>query len=225
MFQRIRLVFVYRCALEIVHGLEIRREFALQSNSTVSRWSERFDQTKPSAARPASKTAIPAGFGPADPAGSRTSPYPQRPANKTNPHDNISMEFRNSHCETAANRPVIGGEAGGRHTAGRMACSFTLRSTSRATSAPDARWAVQEIAFVRRWSINVSTRSSATRFIMRVGSKRLSTTICEIRQRPKKMTPAKTSGNSVTAHFEKLAAEPQLRKQHGCKKAGDDKNI
>jgi hypothetical protein len=73
--------------------------------STDSRWSERFDQTKPSTAKPASKTMIPAGFARAKPKVPRASPYPHRLTNKTNPTDNIAMEWRNNHCEMAANRP------------------------------------------------------------------------------------------------------------------------
>ena len=123
-------MFVYRCALEVVHGLEIRSEFALQFIFDRFALERRFrpDKTQRRQAGqqgddcrricPRQTQRAP-----------RARPYPQRPANRTNPHDNIAMEFRSSHCETAANRPVTGGKAGGRHTAGRMVCSFALRST------------------------------------------------------------------------------------------------
>src|SRR5215469_10797061 len=118
--------------LRLPAALKLAAICRCKSYSTASRVTECFDQTKPRAARTASKARMPGGLFAVNPKAPRASPMAQRPANKNKPADKITIECRKSDCERAVNRPVFESGDGARQTVGRIVCRFLSFNTLRA---------------------------------------------------------------------------------------------
>ena len=82
--------------------------------------------------------------------------------------------------EAVASLPTSGADVAGTQAAGRMACSFGWRNTSNATFGSGRIVGRFSRTLSSPEAIKAATRSSAIRFMARVGTRRLSTTRFDI---------------------------------------------